>query len=185
MEMALTQACGQSGEMVRLEGANALAALFEQYSVRITTYLTRMVGDRYQAEDLTQETFLKAYRALSDGRVIDRPLPWLYTIATNTALSALRRRRLLSFFSLQPFYNYSESVDDPESYAEREPVLVALGALSPDQRAVLLLCLHEGLSYEEAGRVLGVTGEVIKGRVFRARQAFIRSYRKSIGDSGR
>lgn len=185
MEMALTPAYGQSGEMVRLEGANALAAFFEQYSVRITTYLTRMVGDRYQAEDLTQETFLKAYRALTDGRVIERPLPWLYTIATNTALSTLRRRRLLTFLSLQPHYNCADSAGDPESYAEREPVLSALGALSPDQRAVLLLCLHEGLSYQEAGEALGVSSEVIKGRVFRARQAFIKSYRKSAGGSER
>ncbi len=177
METALTEARGRSGERVRPDAAD-FTALFEQYSVRITTYLTRMVGDRYLAEDLTQDTFLKAYRALFDGRVIDRPSSWLYAIATNTALSALRRRRVLSFLSLQPYHAWSDGMDDPESYADREPVLKALKALSPDQRAVLLLCLHEGLSYQEVGEVLGVSSEVIKGRMFRARQAFIKSYRK-------
>lgn len=177
MERASPEACGCGGDLMRA-GAGDFAALFDQYSVRITTYLTRMVGDRYLAEDLTQDTFLKAYRALCDGRVIDRPSSWLYAIATNTALSALRRRRILSFLSLQSYHAWTDGVDDPESYADREPVLKALRTLSADHRAVLLLCLHEGLSYQEVGEVLGVSSEVIKGRVFRARQAFIRSYRK-------
>ena len=177
METVLTETYGHSSEHVRLEGVESFAALFEAYSVRITSYLARVVGDRQLAEDLAQETFLKAYRALAGGQVIDRGSPWLYTIATNTALSALRRRRLLSFFSLQSHHVWHDRTGDPESFAEREPVLRALGMLSPEQRTVLLLCLYEGLSYHEAGKVLGVSSEVIKGRVYRARQAFIKSYR--------
>lgn len=185
METALTDLSKHGAERAKLDSVTDLAALFDQYGARITTYLTRLVGDRFLAEDLCQDTFLKAFRAMYDGRVIDYPTAWLYTIATNTALSALRRRRILSFLSLQPYHASVDSVGDPESYAEREPVLRTLGALPAEQRTILLLCLHEGLSYQEAGEVLGVSSEVVKGRVYRARQAFIRSYRKTTGGRDR
>src|SRR3954464_6100711 len=71
----------------------AFEAIFEAYYPRIVSYCYRLVGDQESAQDLAQETFVKAYHALPrTGEGLNLPA-WLFTIATNTALSALRSRR--------------------------------------------------------------------------------------------
>jgi len=89
-------------EPARVEEATlAFDEMFTRYHGRIYGYLLGMVGDAEQAQDLTQDTFLKAYKALP--RTPDLVLPaWLYRIATNTALDALRHRRRLTWLPFAP-----------------------------------------------------------------------------------
>ena len=75
----------------------AFAALFEQYHAPVLNYLHRMVGDRALAEDLTQDTFVKAYNALPSTRPDLAFKAWLYRNATNTAISHLRRRKIVQW----------------------------------------------------------------------------------------
>ena len=92
----------------RTEAALTFDEMFTRYHGRIYGYLVGMVGDAEQAQDLTQDTFLKAYKALP--RTSDLVLPaWLYRIATNTALDALRHRRRLTWLPFTP--------DDEERWA--------------------------------------------------------------------
>src|SRR5262249_17052439 len=116
----------------------------------------------------------KAYRALDRGAAPENPHAWLYAIATNTALSAVRRRRLLSWIPLARGENadmVARCGDLGERSAERELLVNALARL-PNPDACLLLRFQQGLTYEELAAVLRLSAPAAKMRVCRARAAF-------------
>lgn len=153
------------------ESFNPLVA---HYAPRIRAYLHRMVRNREEAEDLTQETFLKAFNALpgfDTGRPFKR---WLFTIATNTGLNAIRARKRRGIqVELEP-ETFSVSAPDTRvasSVPERGDNLeAALGALSPRARQLITLHYHEGFTLHEAGDMLGITAGAAKVTLCRARQ---------------
>jgi len=114
-----------SAEAARAEEVNsAFDEMFTRYHGRIYGYLLGMVGDVEQAHDLTQDTFLKAYRALPTTRDLVLPA-WLYRIATNTALDALRHRRRLTWLPFAPGDEdcyAAPGADLPARCAEREAI---------------------------------------------------------------
>ena len=98
----MTMACRLPAlESVRRRDVDGFELIFEQHHAGIYRYLCRLVGDEDLAEDLLQQTFLKAYKAMAGGLQPDNPHAWLYTIATNTAFSALRRRKLIAWLPLK------------------------------------------------------------------------------------
>ena len=156
----------------------AFDEMFTRYHGRIYGYLLGMVGDAEQAQDLTQDTFLKAYKALP--RTPDLVLPaWLYRIATNTALDALRHRRRLTWLPFTPDDEErwaAPGADLPTRCAEREAVQSALARLTPPQRACLLLRARDGLSVAEAARALGLSPATVKVTLSRAKERFRAAY---------
>ncbi|MCP4518824.1 MAG: sigma-70 family RNA polymerase sigma factor, partial [Delftia sp.] len=80
--------------------AAAFQAIFTRSQDRIYNYVCRMVGDPIEAQDLTQDSFIKAYKALQRGDAPANPSAWLYRIASRTCLDALRRRRLIHWLPL-------------------------------------------------------------------------------------
>ena len=116
--------------------------LVSRYQTAILNYLYRLVGDGDQAEDLTQETFLKAYRALGQletgADAEARRRAWLYRIAHNAATDHLRRARRLRWLSLDDVRGLGGG-DPAEPVAARLPVGAALSALPEEHRAVLHL----------------------------------------------
>lgn len=154
--------------------AAAFAEIFERYHQRIVNYLYGLVHDRELANDLAQDSFLKAYKALPRMDDDLRLGPWLYRIAGNTAFSALRRRKLIRWL---PLLNdgIETSAADGE-IVEAEAVHRALAKLSPKYAAPLLLHSHEGLSCEEIAAILGISAGAVKTRLFRAREAFRAAY---------
>jgi len=151
--------------------------MFTRYQRPIYGYLLGMVGDVEQAEDLTQDTFLKAYKALP--RTPDPALPaWLYRIATNTALDALRRRRLrwLPFTPGDEERWPDPAPDLPTRCAEQEAVRRALAALTPPQRACLLLRARDGLTLDEVAWALGLSIGAAKMTLYRAKERFRVAY---------
>ncbi len=160
----------------------AFTALVERYQQRIGGYLYRLVGDRQTAEDLTQETFMRAYRALATAHAVGAFRAWLFRIATNLARDQLRRQRRIRWlpfdgdrmeFAIHPF----------SSVEEADVVRQVLARLSADDRAVLLLCAGEDLSYGEAGTALGVTANTARMRYMRAKGRFRMLYREITGDA--
>jgi RNA polymerase sigma-70 factor (ECF subfamily) len=162
----------------------AFARLFDQYQAPITGYLCRLTGNRDVADDLAQETFIKAFRALprTDGDLLFRP--WLYRIATNTANSWHRRRRLLTWIPLPlPSFGGSdhergetELGADPrldELAGEAEQVHAALREVGPRHASILLLRHHQRLTIAEIATTLEIPENTAKVRLFRARKAFI------------
>jgi len=168
-----------SVELARAEETTrAFDEMFTRYHGRIYGYLLGMVGDAEQAQDLTQDTFLKAYKALP--RTSDLVLPaWLYRIATNTALDALRHRRRLTWLPFTPDDEErwaDPGADLPTQCAEREAVQSALARLTPSQRACLLLRARDGLSVAETARALGLSPANVKVTLSRAKERFRAAY---------
>jgi len=174
----------QAMESVRCSPVEGFALIFEQYHAGIYRYLCRLVSDADLAEDLAQQTFLKAYRALAAGPQPDNLHAWLYTIATHTAFSALRRRRLISWL---PFTDEAlHHGPGPEArVGESELVSQVLARLPKQDAACLLLHFHEGFSCAEVAQALGLSLSAAKSRLYRAREAFCEAYLRLSEEVGR
>src|SRR3954454_14154628 len=131
--------------------------IYDEYKTPIYNYVYHLVGDREQADDLTQDTFLKAFRALPKMDANLKLSAWLYRIATNTAYDALRRRKLIAWLPWQDLDHErgdAESVDPQETIGTTELVQAALNRLPRHYRAALLLYPQEGVSYAEIAAAL-------------------------------
>lgn len=161
----------------------AFNPLVAHYAPRIRAYLQRMLRNREEAEDLTQETFLKAFRAL-DRFDANRPFKrWLYTIATNTGLNALRGQKSRGTqVELDPeFSTFRPGSDGAAGQSAAEEQLErALATLPPRAVQLIRLHYHEGFSLQEAGGVLGMSEGAAKAALCRARQEL----RKRITNEG-
>jgi RNA polymerase sigma-70 factor (ECF subfamily) len=145
-----------------------------------------MVRDEAQAEDLTQDTFLKMFRALARYDPAMRFSSWLFRIAHNTAIDYLRQRKLLIATPVEDPDDESDplqalpdlSAISPERSAERaelaEAVDRALDRVRPDYRAVLVLRYQEGLEYQDIADVLGAPLGTVKTFLHRARRDLAR-----------
>jgi RNA polymerase sigma-70 factor (ECF subfamily) len=156
----------------------AFTALFEQYHAQILNYVNRMVNDRALAEDLTQDTFVKAWNALGGTRDDLAFKPWLYRIATNTAISHLRRRKLVQWIPFvggdEDLHPSSESVEG--TVTRSLDIDQAMKKLPKHYVSVLLLRHYQGLSLAETASALDITENAAKLRLFRARKAFAEVY---------
>ena len=151
---------------------------------RIYGVIYRLVGDTHEAEDLTQDTFVNAYRARNGFRGDSQVYTWLYRIAVNLTKNRLEQlsRRPVSLSVVVPDGDGEESAvsadppegpDMPDRLAENSElgrvVAAAVLRLRPDFREVVILREYEHLSYEEIAGVLGCTVQTVKTRLFRAR----------------
>ena len=151
--------------------------LYEEYQRPVLAYLTRLVSDRETAEDLCQETFIKAMRGW-EGRDSSASVgAWLYRIATNTAYDYLRRRRRIRFTPLLDVDHPPAGAHTMESRVdEEEPVQRALAQLPAMYRLPLVLHSCEGRSTQEIADALGCSNSAVKTRLFRARERFREVY---------
>ncbi|HST06263.1 MAG TPA: sigma-70 family RNA polymerase sigma factor [Chloroflexia bacterium] len=158
----------------------AFSALFERFQSPIVNYIYRLVSDWDAANDLAQDTFLKAYNALPRTEESLQISPWLYRIATNTALDSLRRRKRITWV---PFSLEMEPVAPMSDYAPRhadqDSIQRALHAVPADQRTCLVLNMYQGLSYKEIAETLGISVNLVAVRIFRGREKFIEAYKKA------
>ena len=163
----------------------AFARLFEQYHQPILNYLHRMLGDRALAEDLTQDTFIKAYNALQSTRDDLAFKPWLYRIAHNTAISSLRRKKIVQWIPFGPSHDTAHNRSVEGTVGRREDIQQVLDKLPRHYAAVLLLRHYQGLSLAETAAALDITENAAKLRLFRARKAFAELYDEPAdGDPG-
>ena len=160
---------------IRAGDEEAFEIVMARYQAPLFRYLRGLVGDHELANDLMQETFLRAYRAINS---LDDPgllRSWLYRIAHNQAISALRRRRLINWLPL--VFGQHVSVPAPDRSAlEAARVQAALARVPPQQRAPLLLHLVAGFSYAEVAALLQVSEGTVRMRISRGRAAFRAAY---------
>ncbi len=147
----------------KVEAYNLLISRWEK---RVFNYVLRLVGNREDALDLTQDVFLKAYQNLGKLEDLSRFAPWLYRIAHNESYSLLRKSR-------------------PESGSEYEPrsaqpsarlfpielslaVESALNRLSTDQREAVVLKVYQGFKFEEMAEILSCPVSTVKSRLYTA-----------------
>lgn len=171
----------QERDWVRRAGAgdrDAFASLVARYWEPVRAWLAGLTGHVHLAEDLTQEAFLKAWVALPGLAEADTFRVWLFRIARNEHLAALRRPRPAA--SEVP--DAPDSALDPASAAiEREEAAAlrsAIGKLPGQYREAYLLWTHESLTYPEIARVLDVTEETARWRVCEARRRLTRILEK-------
>ena len=167
----------QSGD----KGAFDLLVL--KYQHKIVNLVMRYVRDPDQALDITQEAFVKAYRALPRFRGDSAFYTWLYRIAVNTAknyLASQRRRPMDVELDLQDPEQYDlhaklKETDTPEgvmiSQELRETVEKAINSLPEDLRTAIVLRELDGMSYEEIAETMECPVGTVRSRIFRAREA--------------
>ncbi|WP_066707834.1 RNA polymerase sigma factor [Curvibacter delicatus] len=155
----------------------AFAELVRRHQRPVHRYLLRMLGSHDDAMELTQEAFIKAWQALPQWRPEAQFRTWLFRIANNTALDALRHRKLIEFVPLEDSFDVPGSEPDPEHQAqvtqEVRQLDASLKKLMPEHRQILLLREVEDMSYEEIGCVLSLNEGTVKSRLARARAALI------------
>ncbi len=161
----------------------AFNLLVLKYQHRVLKLVGRFVNDAAEAEDVAQEAFLKAYRALASFRGDSAFYTWLYRIAINTAKNALvsQRRRPVDFdLDLQDPDQYErqaklKEADTPEGVLLTDEIRAvveeAMEQLPEDLRTAIVLRELEGLSYEEIAEAMDCPVGTVRSRIFRAREA--------------
>ena len=174
-------------ERVKQGDKRAFEMLVVKYQRRVARLIARMVRDSDLVQDITQETFIKVYRALPQFRGESAFYTWLYRIAVNTA------RKSLLDLKRDPLVMASLAANDAEieetSGLENEPsngetpeallaskeiaaaVNIAIDALSDELRVAITLREIEGLSYEEIAELMNCPIGTVRSRIFRAREA--------------
>ena len=171
--------------------SKAFEKLYNAYKKKIFNYIRRMLGNRETAEELTQETFINIYMNIRRYKPMGMFKSWAYKIASNLAKNELKKKgRNLNISLSEPFGGSEEGATlegmltsqklSPESMVEdkelKENIEKALQALPLKYREALLLCVIDGLSYEEAAEALNTNVKTISSRLARAREAFIRHF---------
>jgi RNA polymerase sigma factor (sigma-70 family) len=148
----------------------AFEKLYRRYVKDVYHYALALLHNPADAEDVTQTTFLNAYRAYQRGEVIQKPQNWLIKIAHNVARS--RYARISRRVKEVPLEEHVEQLALPEDEKPNvEGVLRALGGLPFNQRAALVMRELEGRSYTEIGDTLGVSIAAVETLIFRARRS--------------
>lgn len=150
----------------RRGGVEAYNLLVSRWEKRIFNYLLRLVRNREDALDLSQDVFLKAYQNLNKLDDPARFSSWLFRIAHNEAFSMLRRARPEGEISVEPAV--SEESGRMYPIEMRLAVDGALKRLSDDQREAVLLKVYQGFKFEEMAEILGCPVSTVKSRVYTA-----------------
>ena len=171
----------------------AFGRLFDRYSRPVYNHAFRLTGSWSTAEDVTQATFLVAWRRRHDARLVDgSALPWLLVVATNAVRSESRSaRRWLALLRRLPGERYADGdladevsarLDDERRMTE---VLTVVRGLPPAEREAVALCLWSGVSYPDAAAVLGISEVAVRSRVSRARSRLARLMPQEIQEGKR
>src|SRR4030095_1158765 len=171
-------------EATRIGDEDAFAELVGRYRNQITSYIYRMTNDYDGAVDLAQETFVRVYRAADRYQTTYAFSTYIYRIATNLAISELRKRKRRRMFPLTGFFQPKDGSEPQElnpadtrplpdtemvDAERRKAVQCAISTLPEKYRAPLILRDVEGRSYEDISRILQTSEGTVKSRISRAR----------------
>jgi RNA polymerase sigma-70 factor, ECF subfamily len=175
----------------------AFEVLVEKYQRRISRLLSRMIRDPADIEDIAQEAFIKAYRALPGFRGESAFYTWLYRIAINTAKNHFaaqgRRAPTVSGVDVEDPEGEGEMAHladsaTPESLYQSKQIGLAVNRaiekLAPDLRTAIVLRELEGLSYDEIAESMDCPVGTVRSRIFRAREAIAEELRPLLGTRG-
>ncbi|MCK5839894.1 MAG: sigma-70 family RNA polymerase sigma factor, partial [Bacteroidales bacterium] len=145
---------------------NAFGVLVERYQQSIFRMIFRMTGSRVEAEELTQNVFVKAYSNLTQFNPKYKFFSWLYRIAINESLNYLKSRKNISAIDV----NTSVTHENPEvilhKKERKEALQLAIMELSARERRLIVLKYYEEMTYEEISNVTGLSVKKVKSRLF-------------------
>ncbi len=192
---------GEPSLVAEAQAEALLVAVYETYSTAIHSYAFRLLGNQEDADDVTQEVFIRVHGRLAQLRDPARLRPWLYRIASNLCMDHLRRRsRVRRIFGMPININPTDQeaedggphdIAEPagasgiDGVAERDHITRALRRMPPKYATCLVLHSAQGLSYREIADVLGITAGAAAVRLARARNMFGRYYEEIRGEESR
>lgn len=170
-----------------------LIMLYEQYKRPIHTYVYRLLGNQEDADDLTQEVFVRAFVAWNDLYDHANLSPWLYRIATNLCVDQLRKRKRVSWWPLvRPRLagsQFDHGTEEDASYLpsdpggipeifEREHIRLALASMPEDYAIVLVLSAAQGVPYQDIAKIIDISPNAAATRISRAKRMFAEQYQR-------
>jgi len=164
---------GEDNQLVRatLDGDRAaFDELVDRYQMKIYNLALRVTGNREDALDVSQTSFLKAYDHLEQFKPAHRFFSWIYRITMNEALDVVSRRQTLTELSSEILEPAAGPEADCWGNQAGRRLQAALMGINPSYRAVIVLRHLHGLSYREISGVVGAPERTVKSRLFTARQ---------------
>ena len=170
-------------ERVQQGDKRAFDMLVLKYQHRVAALVSRFIFDSAEVQDVTQEAFIKAYRALENFRGDSQFYTWLYRIAVNTAKNHLvsrGRRPPSTDIDVEDAIHFEgtshlKDMENPQNQLSSEQLLEkvnqSIKKLPEDLRVALTLREYDGMSYEEIAEVMGCPVGTVRSRIFRAREA--------------
>jgi RNA polymerase sigma-70 factor (ECF subfamily) len=163
----------------QLGDVQAFDILVHRYKDQLLNFVYRFVGNRSDAEDIVQETFLRVYKNKHYYKEIAKFSTWVYTIAGNLAKTELRRRKRHKIFSVSNFVNEERDYDIPDrehspekkvdSTIQENIIQKAIEKLPTKFKEVIILRDIQGFAYEEISQILNIPLGTVKSRVNRGR----------------
>lgn len=161
---------------------NQYASVVNTYQQSIFRYCLRLLGNRQDAEDATQDIFVKAYESIERYKPTVSFSAWLYKIAYHHSLNMLRQRRSQNQLLLRLFKPFASESESPEQLMDKNlfsPQLsAALAALSPEDRSLLILRIFEEKSFKELSEIIGKHPDALKKMMSRVKAKIKRVMRK-------
>jgi RNA polymerase sigma-70 factor, ECF subfamily len=166
-------------------GTSSFEQIYQQYRQVLGSYLARCTGNHELAEDLTQETFVKAWQVQETQQAPKHVKAWLYRVARHRSINEYRRATRNGRVTVSSLQEVEEDLKDntalsnlEECYETQELVRTTLARMNQAARQILLLALQEGNSYREISKLLNMTLPSVRMRIYRARKIFQALYRE-------
>ncbi len=160
-----------------LEGdTNAFSVLVDRYKDLVFTLALRMVKNREEAEEVSQDTFIKVYKSLSKFNGNSKFSTWIYRVAYNTCLDRIKRiKREYNVVAIDEFTEHhvktlDNALDQMEEQEHKDKIQQCLQLLPSDDSFLLTLYYFEEQSLEEISKVVGLTANNVKVKLFRSRK---------------
>jgi RNA polymerase sigma-70 factor (ECF subfamily) len=175
------------------EDALALSRLYERFCRPIHSYVYHLLGNREDADDMTQEVFVRACLAWDHLQDRDNLSAWLYRIATNLCVDFMRRRKRISWWPLSRRGQQSEQGEAAVSedftslladsggipeVVEREHIRMVLAQMPLEYAVVLVLSAAQGVPYQEIASIIGISPNAAATRISRAKKMFMEQYQR-------
>lgn len=180
-------------EMIARAGQGDLGAFREIYqraSGYVYTLAYRVVNAKRDAEEVTQDVFLKLHKSLGSFKFEASFKTWLYRIAVNTALNHAKKRSRVTAREVEELFEDPATVTQPdaaqgiEAGETKDRLKILLDQLNPDQRACIVLREIEGLDYQGIATSLGININTVRSRLKRARETLMVLGKKEVADHG-
>ncbi len=158
---------------------DAFEVIYRKYLDFVSNVSVRIVNIREDAEEVTQEVFLNIYRQLNNFRFESSLKTWIYRITVNTAINYSKKTsrhnyEMAGYLEVSGRENTNERSPDVISEEFNEKIITALlNAITPDQRACIVLRSIEGLSYQEIAETLKIPVNTVRSRIKRARETML------------
>ncbi len=177
------------------DDVRTLTMLYERFRRPIHSYAYHLLGSQEDADDITQEVFMRVFTAWDGLQDRDHLSAWLYRIATNLCVDLLRRRKRISWRFLSQHTRDEQHCNTAESLflpadsggipeiAEREHIQLALANIPEEYVIALLLNTAQGIPYQEVAAIVGISPNAAATRISRAKKMFVEQYQRIIREN--